>query len=48
LSAADAMRALEEALPYKDSIAAVGLDSAESGHPPSKFAAVYAGPAGAR
>lgn len=41
LSAADAMRALEEALPYKDSIAAVGLDSAESGHPPSKFAAVF-------
>lgn len=40
-SAADAMRALEEALPYKDSIAAVGLDSAESGHPPSKFAAVF-------
>src|SRR3984957_1497503 len=41
LSAADAMQALEEALPYKDSIAAVGLDSAESGHPPSKFAAVF-------
>jgi adenine deaminase len=41
LSAADAMKALEEALPYKDSIAAVGLDSAESGHPPSKFAAVF-------
>jgi len=41
LSAADAMRTLEEALPYKDSIAAVGLDSAESGHPPSKFAAVF-------
>jgi adenosine deaminase len=40
-SAADAMRALEEALPYHDSIAAVGLDSAESGHPPSKFAAVF-------
>jgi adenosine deaminase len=41
LSAADAMRSLEQALPYKDSIAAVGLDSAESGHPPSKFAAVF-------
>jgi len=40
-SAADAMRTLEEALPHKDSIAAVGLDSAESGHPPSKFAAVF-------
>jgi adenine deaminase len=41
LSAADAMRTLEEALPYKASIAAVGLDSTESGHPPSKFAAVF-------
>jgi adenosine deaminase len=40
-SAADAMRTLEEALPYKDSITAVGLDSAEFGHPPSKFAAVF-------
>jgi adenine deaminase len=42
LSAADAMRTLEEALAYKDSIAAVGLDSAEVGHPPSKFADVFA------
>ncbi len=42
LSAADAMRTLEEALPYRDSIAAVGLDSAELGHPPSKFADVFA------
>jgi len=41
LSAEDAMRTLEEALPHKDSIAAVGLDSAEAGHPPSKFAAVF-------
>jgi adenosine deaminase len=41
LSAADAMRTLEEALPYKHLIAAVGLDSAEAGHPPSKFAAVF-------
>lgn len=41
LSAADAMRTLEEALPYKEFIAAVGLDSTEMGHPPSKFAAVF-------
>ena len=42
LSAAEAMRTLEEALPYKEAIAAVGLDSSESGHPPSKFAEVFA------
>jgi adenosine deaminase len=41
LSAEDAMRTLEDALPYKDAIAAVGLDSSESGHPPSKFVAVF-------
>jgi adenosine deaminase len=41
LSAEDAMRTLEEALPYKDAIAAVGLDSSEKGHPPSKFTAVF-------
>jgi adenine deaminase len=42
LSADEAMRTLEEALPYKNAIAAVGLDSSESGHPPSKFAEVFA------
>jgi adenine deaminase len=42
LSADEAMRTLQEALPYKDIIAAVGLDSSESGHPPSKFAEVFA------
>jgi adenosine deaminase len=41
LSAADAMRTLEEALPFKDSLAGVGLDSSEAGHPPSKFVAVF-------
>jgi adenine deaminase len=41
LSGADAMRTLEEALPYKDSIAGVGLDSSEAGHPPSKFTEVF-------
>jgi adenine deaminase len=42
LSAADAMRTLEEALPHKSLIAAVGLDSSESGHPPAKFTEVFA------
>jgi len=42
LSADDAMRTLEEALPHKHDIAAVGLDSSESGHPPAKFAEVFA------
>ncbi|HEY6925296.1 MAG TPA: adenosine deaminase [Steroidobacteraceae bacterium] len=41
LSAASAMRTLEAALPYKNLIAAVGLDSSEKGHPPSKFSAVF-------
>ena len=41
LSADDAARTLEQALPYKDRIAAVGLDSSERGHPPSKFKAVF-------
>jgi len=42
LSAADAMLTLEEALPYKKAIAAVGLDSSEADHPPSKFTEVFA------
>jgi len=41
LSASDAMATLEEALPYKSRIHAVGLDSAEVGHPPSKFVDVF-------
>jgi adenosine deaminase len=41
LSADEAMRTLEQALPYKDAITAVGLDSSERGHPPSKFTAVF-------
>ena len=41
LSAADAMRTLEEALPHKEAIAGVGLDSSEAGHPPSKFTPVF-------
>ena len=42
LSAADAMSTLEAALPYKDVITAVGLDSGELGNPPAKFAEVFA------
>jgi adenosine deaminase len=41
-TAESAMTTLEAALPYGDRIVAVGLDSAEVGHPPSKFEAVYA------
>jgi adenosine deaminase len=42
LSAADAMLTLDEVLAHRQVIAAVGLDSSEVGHPPSKFAAVFA------
>jgi len=42
LSAQDAMSTLEQALPHLGAITAVGLDSAEAGHPPAKFAAVFA------
>lgn len=41
LSAKAAMNTLNDALPYRDSIVAVGLDSAEVGHPPEKFQAVF-------
>jgi len=41
LSAEAAMRTLEEALPYREWILAVGLDSSEVGHPPAKFRGVY-------
>jgi adenosine deaminase len=36
-----AMETLEEALPYKNWIVAVGLDSCEVGYPPSKFQTVF-------
>ena len=42
LDAQDAMATLEQALPWKSHILAVGLDSSELGHPPAKFAAVFA------
>ena len=41
LSAVAARRTLDEVLEHRDSIAAVGLDSSELGHPPAKFAAVF-------
>ncbi|MBV8497203.1 MAG: adenosine deaminase [Gammaproteobacteria bacterium] len=42
LSAADAMGTLEELLGYREAITAVGLDSAEAGNPPMRFAGVFA------
>jgi adenosine deaminase len=42
LSEEAAMRTLDEALPYRRLFSAVGLDSSESGHPPSKFSRVFA------
>lgn len=41
LSEEEAFKTLDEALPYKDKIIGVGLDSSEKGHPPSKFARVF-------
>jgi adenosine deaminase len=41
LSAEAAMATLEQALPYRDRIVGVGLDSSEQGHPPAKFKAVF-------
>jgi adenosine deaminase len=41
LSARGAMDTLERALPHKDRIAAVGLDSSEVGNPPKKFVDVF-------
>jgi adenosine deaminase len=37
-----AFRTLEQAMPYRDRIIGVGLDSSELGHPPSKFERVFA------
>jgi adenosine deaminase len=42
LSEDAALRTLNEALPYRDWLLGVGLDSSEVGHPPSKFRTVYA------
>ena len=42
LSEEKAFETLEQALPFKDDIIAIGLDSSEVGHPPSKFERVFA------
>ncbi|MGB4346872.1 MAG: adenosine deaminase [Burkholderiaceae bacterium] len=42
LSEAEALATLEEALPHRDKFIGVGLDSSERGHPPEKFARVFA------
>ena len=41
LSVESAMHTLEQALPFKDWIVGVGLDSSELGHPPRKFTEVF-------
>ncbi|HKF12894.1 MAG TPA: adenosine deaminase [Xanthobacteraceae bacterium] len=41
LEEADAERTLDAALPFKDRIAGVGLDSSEQGNPPGKFKRVF-------
>jgi adenosine deaminase len=42
LSEDDALETLEEAMPWRDQFIGVGLDSSEVGHPPEKFAHVFA------
>lgn len=41
LSEEDAFKTLNQSLPFKDKIKAIGLDSSEIGNPPSKFKNVY-------
>jgi adenosine deaminase len=42
LSEEDALETLEEAMPWREHVIGVGLDSSEVGHPPEKFARVFA------
>ncbi|MCE1236329.1 MAG: adenosine deaminase [Hyphomicrobiales bacterium] len=42
LSEEDAFATLAAAMPFRDAFIGVGLDSSEVGHPPSKFARVFA------
>jgi adenosine deaminase len=42
LSEQEAFETLEQALPWRDKFIGVGLDSSEVGHPPEKFARVFA------
>ncbi|WP_248800334.1 adenosine deaminase [Pseudomonas sp. MWU13-2105] len=41
LSEDEAQKTLDQALPFRDAFVAVGLDSSELGHPPSKFQRVF-------
>ena len=41
LSEEQAEKTLDQALPFRDAFVAVGLDSSEMGHPPSKFQRVF-------
>ena len=41
LSQEEAEKTLDQALPFRDAFVAVGLDSSEMGHPPSKFQRVF-------
>lgn len=41
LSEEEAFKTLEQAMPFRDAFVAVGLDSSEVGHPPSKFRRVF-------
>ena len=41
LDESEAIKTLKQALPYKDIIIGVGLDSSEVGHPPNKFERVF-------
>lgn len=41
LSEEEAFKTLEQAMPFRDAFVAVGLDSSEVGHPPSKFQRVF-------
>ena len=41
LSEDEAQQTLSDALPWRDHFVAVGLDSSEMGHPPSKFARIF-------
>jgi adenosine deaminase len=42
LSEDEALKTLDQALPYRQHFIGVGLDSSERGHPPEKFAQVFA------
>ena len=42
LSEDEAFETLEQAMPFRDQIVGVGLDSSEVGHPPEKFVRVFA------